>query len=100
VALTRQHLIDLCERGVVPHEHWHNRDTAGAQRQLGEALALLRAGCDWRIADDPKSNERTLWVEITFHGFGYFDWDDAPDTETFYIPTDKRLREVDGRDWY
>ena len=49
---TRDELVDLCDRGVVAHSHWRNRDSAEAQRQLGECRALLLAGCDFRIADE------------------------------------------------
>lgn len=100
---TREELISLCERGVVPCEKWSNRDTADAQRQLGEALALLRAGCAFR--DRGRSgtycvtDERTVWVDITFDGFNHFDWGGLPDKETFYIPTAKRLADSAGRDW-
>ena len=95
----RAWLIALCERGVVPEGRWRNRDTADAQRQLGEALALLRAGCSFRIAESPESDERTLWVLITFKGFAHFEGDDELDEELFYIPTEKRLEARDG-DWY
>lgn len=98
--LTTEHLIDLCERGVVPESEWRNRDSAEAQIQLGKALALLRAGCEWRVASTPKTTADTLWVEITYKGFAHFDWDGGLETDTFYIPTDKRLRDTTGRDWY
>jgi hypothetical protein len=102
-------LIALCERAAVPQEHWRNRDTAVAQRQVGEALMLLRAGCEFRIltgSPDGKhynrglvSNETTTWVEITHHGFDYFEGGDV-DEDTFYIPTEARLDAADGKDWY
>lgn len=97
---TREHLIDLCERGIVPELEWNDRDSAGAQQQLGKAWALLKAGCEFRVASDPKSTADTLWIEVTCRGFGYFDWDGEPDVERFYIPTDLRLRKRAGRDWY
>lgn len=95
----REHLIDLCERGVVPENRWYDRDSATAQRQLGEALALLRAGCDFRLSAAPASDPDTWWVQIVFKGFGYFDWGGELDDELFYIPTSERLERRDG-DWY
>ena len=96
---TREHLIDLCERGVVSETRWYDRDSSSAQRQLGEAQALLRAGCDFRLSNDPASGPDTWWVRITFKGFCHFDWGGALDDELFYIPTAERLERRDG-DWY
>lgn len=42
--MNREELIALCERAVVPVEQWSDRDSADAQKQVGEALVLLRAG--------------------------------------------------------
>lgn len=100
---TREELIARCERASVLQEHWWDRDSAGAQRQVGELWALLRAGCDFRVATDPKSDNRTQWIEVSFMGFNHFEWrgiNDSLDTETFYLPTDARLNERDGKDWY
>jgi uncharacterized protein (DUF1684 family) len=100
---TREDLVALCERAFVPHAKWRNRDTADAQRQLGECYALLRAGCDFVILDGRyglTTDERTVWVEITFRGFAYFDYDGDWNTETFYLPTAPRLDRRDGGDWY
>lgn len=105
----RQHLIDLCERGVVPQEHWSNRDTPGAQEQLGRAWVLLSAGCDFTIdtsGDDFGGS--TIWVRITHRTFTSFDGclddhacrESHDDDDLFYLPTDKGLRAAAGRDWY
>jgi len=98
---TRQELITLCNRGIVPQEHWHNRDSAGAQKQLAEARSLLLAGCDFRLDDKPPtvSDKDTWWVEITYKGFDYFEEGELS-THTFYIPTESRLNSSDGKDWY
>ena len=95
-APSRDSLVYLCERGVVPHEHWRDRDSASAQRQLGECLALLRAGCDFTV----RREGDTWWVTVTFDGFGHFDWDGPQDEELFYVPTAERLDRRAGRDWY
>jgi hypothetical protein len=102
--MSTETLIALCERAVVPVGEWHDRDSASAQRQVGEALALLRAGAKWQESTDPKSNDRTIWIRIQFPGFNAFEeghddentWAD----ELFYIPTAQRLDDTNGRDWY
>lgn len=97
--MTREELIDLCTRGVVAQEHWHDRDSAGAQRQLAEARTLLLSGCAFKLADDPESDKNTLWIKITFEGFDYFEIGELTE-ESFYIPTDERLNKAKGEDWY
>lgn len=102
---TREELIDLCERGVVSHDRWSNRDSAQAQRQLGECLALLRAGCEFQVIQvgNLKSDAKTWWVCIEFRGFQSFEYglDEVGfDDETFYVPTAERLERADGGDWY
>jgi hypothetical protein len=101
---TREDLIAICERGFVPVDEWHDRDSAGAQRQLGEALALLRSGCDWWLASSPVTDDRTIWIEAEFPGFNAFEYGRSDrstwDCETFYLPTAARLDERSGSDWY
>lgn len=100
---TRDELIKICERGFVPQRLWRNRDTAGAQIQLGHAYALLRAGCDFHVAlapSSPSSDDKTWWIWITYKGFGAFDHGGVDDEEMFYLPTAARLDSVNGGDWY
>ena len=104
--LTTERLIEICERGVVPVARWLDRDTPDAQAKLGKAWAYLKAGCQWRAASDPKSDERTVWIEIKHPTFTSIEWrgsgehDDEGDWELFYLPTIQRLDERTGRDWY
>ena len=97
---TREELISLCERGVVPVSQWRNRDSAGAQIQLGGASVLLKAGAEFRSAGDPADTDQTIWIRITYPGFAHFDWDGKEEDDLFYIPTDERLRDRAGKDWY
>lgn len=101
---TREQLIELCLQGIVPVKMWSNRDTAHSQQKLGMAAALLTAGCDFYFTADPKTDESTIWIEISFPGFQAFEYGPSDreyyDTELFYIPTPKRLRDADGGDWY
>lgn len=92
----RQTLIDLCEQALVPHDRWHNRDSASAQAQVAVCAAYLKAGCDFELdtqmTKDAKG--RTYWVIVTFNGF------EAVKNELFYIPTKQRLIDAGGDDWY
>lgn len=100
-SLTRDELIALCEAAIRPEKVWHDRDSASAQRQVAEAWALLRAGCDFEIEKDaPATNERTIWVRIAYRGFGSFEYGGKIDNDLFYIPTRARLDEAGGGDWY
>lgn len=98
--LTRETLIGLCEAGSVPESRWSDRDSAGAQLQLGECLMLLRAGCEWRI--DESMDDRagsTHWVEIRYKGFDWFE-EHVMSEDLFYVPSSERLAKVAGGDWY
>lgn len=100
---TRDELVAICERAVVPHAMWRNRDTASAQEGVGKAWAFLRAGCDFHVITEGDlcvTDERTIWVEITHDNFGVIDWGGPQETETFYLPTSARLDATAGRDWY
>ena len=97
---TRDELIDLCMRGSVPQDRWHDRDSARAQRQLGECLALLAAGCDFTVSP---VDGCTWWVQIKSQGFNYFEFGSDEgifDSDHFYVPTAKQLADTEGRDWY
>jgi hypothetical protein len=99
---TRGDLLAICERAFVPQDKWCDRDSSSAQMQLGQCYALLKAGCDFHIRSDSSlcTDDRTIWVAVAWHGFDYFDWGGAPDDDTFYLPTVKRLDQCAGRDWY
>lgn len=94
---TREELIALMDRAVVPQEKWHNRDSASAQRQLGEGRALLLAGCPFVFDDD--CDQDTWWITISYKGFDWFE-QHIPSSDTCYIPTAKRLEARAGEDWY
>lgn len=100
---SREDLLNICQRASVPHQKWYDRDSADAQRQVGECLMLLRAGCKFTIMKDKKdslcTNERTIWVKVFFPGFATFEGGNMCN-DTFYLPTRKRLEEANGGDWY
>lgn len=104
---SREELIDLCERAVIPEVKWSNRDSASSQMQIGKALQLLKCGCQYEVLfEEGKNalctNDETVWIEVKYDGFKTFEYGDGAgkERETFYIPTDKRLKETDGKDWY
>lgn len=99
----RTGLISICERARVPMKKWLNRDSASAQKQVGEVWALLRAGAPYKVNFEGNTcvtNENTIWIEIEYHGFNYFEiGDEGVEHDTYYLPTDKRLADRDGEDW-
>lgn len=103
---TREELISICEAASVPEEEWLDRDSYSAQRQVGECLMLLRAGCEFEV-DSERTNAKTIWVTTWAKGFNYFEEareDDPPrmfkSEETYYLPTRARLSQAGVRDWY
>lgn len=94
---TREKLIEICEKSIVPHEKWRDRDTAVSQEWVGKAWAFLKAGASFEI--ESGTNDRTIWIRITVNGFDAFEGGD-PQTESFYLPTEARLERANGEDWY
>ena len=102
----RDDLIAICEQASVPQDKWLDRDSAGAQRQVGECFALLKAGCEFTVSDragaTSSPNPGTLWVRITYKGFDYFDDFEYSEVseDIFYLPTPDRIESAAGGDWY
>jgi hypothetical protein len=102
---SREQLVDLCERAVVPMSRWYNRDSSRAQSQIGEAWVLLRAGAPFYVIRQGHlaTDERTIWVLVEWKGFSAFELgleEGGMDDATFYIPTEERLASAAGGDWY
>ena len=100
---TREDLIKICEQAFVKEEDWHDRDSEYSQCSLGECYALLRAGCDFEVIyedDICGTDEHTIWLYVYSEGFGYFDWGGEKEKHHYYLPTQKRLDEANGGDWY
>jgi hypothetical protein len=105
IIMTREELIAHLEKSIVPQSKWRNRDSSDAQRQLGECLALIKAGCDFHLfcgnGRVHANSTTTLEIEVDFHGFNYFEYGrGSEETETFYAPTPESLAAVNGGDWY
>lgn len=105
--MNREELIAICEAAVTNVEKWCNRDSPQSHEQLGLAWVLLKAGCDFHV-HPPSENgggcftdERTIWLTITWPSFSTFEYGGGNEnSETFYLPTRKRLEDRKGRDWY
>lgn len=102
---TREDLLKICEQAFVSEDKWHDRDSEDAQSRLGECYALLKDGCEFEVTyetDDHlcETDEDTIWLYTYSKGFGYFDWGGQKEEKHFYLPTQKRLDEVNGNDWY
>lgn len=113
---TREKLIEICEKSFVNQSDWRNRDSAQSQMKLGEVLALLRCGCEFEIQTKKHNpdgvcvtDEMTIWIQFYVHDFGWFEgYEEDPrgnksggyDNYHYYLPTEKRLKECNGKDWY
>lgn len=106
----REELMQLCLDGIVAEQYWSDRDSAKAMMQLGQAYALLKAGCNFDIlrkspeTDPAKSplvtDDKTIWISVQYKGFDYFE-ESVYSHDTFYIPTRARLNAaMVQRDWY
>lgn len=102
---TREDLLKICEQAFVNTDKWHDRDSYHSQCQLAQCYVLLKDNCDFKVIyEDEKhpycqTDEHTIWLEISATGFDWFEGGEMA-TETFYLPTQKRLDEVNGNDWY
>lgn len=110
---TRKDLIEICEKAFVNEDKWEDRDTESSQCELGECYALLRAGCDFEVTYKDSdfrcvTDDSTIWLYVYSKGFSWFEFADETDEDTrvykerhhYYLPTLKRLEEVNGGDWY
>ena len=94
---TRRELIHICKRGRVLYDDWSSdRDSHQAQSELMMAHLLLESGCKFKMSDSNlKTDDQTIWIKIFFD-----DWENGESWHTFYLPTPKRLKEANGKDWY
>jgi hypothetical protein len=103
---TRQNLIQLCDDAVVVQSEWSNRDSADAQKQVGQIRQLLKAGCGFVVLEKAdqagvETDEDTIWLEITYKGFWDFEnGEDASQKDIVYLPTPARIKKANGKDWY
>ena len=99
---TRDELLVICETAVVPVDKWRNRDSPSAQEQLGLCRHLLLCGCDFWVIQtgDIATNDRTIWISIEWPSFAKFEYGGGHEDRRFYLPTAKRIKENEGKDWY
>ena len=112
---TREELITICERAMLPQNKWGNRDSLDAQMGVYLAYGLLKAGCWYEIVNEKNfmPERSAFWIRFKAHSFrwfeeageddkdndGYVD-DNSGDEMFYYLPTPERLDETVGRDWY
>jgi hypothetical protein len=107
---SREKLIEICEKSIVPLTLWGNRDTPSAQEKVGLCWVLLKAGCKFNVLVEPEekgcqcvTDENTVWLRIRWPSFLDIECGeegDCSNDELFYLPTLKRLGENEGGDWY
>lgn len=107
VDYTRDELIAICERAVVPIEKWRNRDSPSSHEKLGLAWVMLKAGAMFQVHPSREgvsgcfTDARTIWLTISWHNFSDFEYGTKfGENEMFYLPTPERLDETVGGDWY
>jgi hypothetical protein len=121
---SREDLISIVQRSVVPCNKWRDRDSACAQSNLNEIYMRLTAGVKYTykiendsivFSFDPMTEEernKALFLDIDSYEDYLNQREDSeeemfapvyfyPDEKYFgYMPTPERLEEVDGEDWY
>jgi len=113
---TREQLIEICEKAIVPFEKWNDRDTSSAQLGVGQCLSLLKSGCKFEIQTKENTtasacitDDETIWIQFYVRNFIWFEYhyDDEDRQEGiidndchFYLPTPQRLEMSQGNDWY
>lgn len=111
---TREELIAICEKAIVPQSEWSDRDSFDSIKGVGIAYALLKAGCKFQVLyEEPLiTDESTIWIKFWVKNFSWFEManeEDCPDGYcsdsdgselTIYLPTEKRLEQTKGKDWY
>ena len=106
VDYTREELIAICEDAIVQQEKWRDRDSGGAHVKVGQAWALLSAGCEFSIRGGTGhccTDAETIWLDIWWHGFEWFEYgsaDGRDEDDLFYLPTPARLEKTAHGDWY
>lgn len=99
---TKKEILEICDKGIVKFSEWSDRDTPSAQSKLATIRAYLLAGCKFRIrtketyiSNDCITDDHTIWIDIQ-----HYEFEDEIDWHLYYLPTLKRLKECNGRDWY
>ena len=67
--LEREQLIKLCQKAVVHHTKWQDRDSYSAQKNIQSIYKGLTAGLDYRVVTkeidaDYHSDDETLVIEF------------------------------------
>lgn len=127
--MKRDKLISICERSVVLFQEWNNRDSYIAQVQLVDIHRLLSIGVEFEtkiendtiyisfinISEQQKKEYRGYGCMLQIDSLDDYFEEFGRDNEMFegngldidskygcsgYLPTEKRLEETNGEDWY
>jgi len=126
---TKEELISLCERAVVPCEEWQDRDSAIAQSNVYDIYERLVCDIPYTL----RVEESTIWIDfekpdeeglkrlhsphMVLNIESVEDYREKVDPEyedemfepypisyeeqdSGYLPTEKRLSEGNSEDWY
>lgn len=115
---TREELTAICEKAIVPHAKWDNRDSLANHMNVAKCWMLLKAGCKFevRTKENSKSlitDDDTIWINFWAKNFAWFenllDDDEYPEGYRhedsgsgelmYYLPTEKCLKEANGGSW-
>jgi trehalose-6-phosphate synthase len=128
--LTRKQLIELCQKAVVHHTKWNDRDSYLAQKSVQSIYAGLTGNVSytytiednsiWITFKKPTKEQKDKFEYLSIDSIeDYFEWykneygdrylpemfdgygiDWNSDYLSSYLPTPERLEEVNGSDWY
>lgn len=98
--MEREELIKICKDAKVLYNKWRDRDSFSSQQSVMMVRLLLESGCEFRIRTNKTNatcvtDENTIWVDVY-----YDEWEDGERWHIHYLPTQKRLKEANGEDWY
>jgi hypothetical protein len=124
--MTREELISICFKSIVPWTEWNNRDSYVAQLNVNQCYSLLcinadfnvninndtieivfinlnpeiiRESCFFNLEYDDYSLYKEAFPEEEL--FEYYNSVDIDDKQKYcYLPTLNRLEERNGSDWY
>jgi len=109
---TRDELIDICERAIIPQKLWEQAQTEKVQKDIGRCWQLLKCRCDYQIIGI--LTEGLIGIHFFVHSQEWFEHGDNPEDTSeytgfsfdsdkndlgFHLPTPDRLEKFIGKDW-
>lgn len=111
---TREELIAICQRAVVPVKDWRHLQAAEVHEKHGLCWVLLTAGCEFTVQPAAPEGTRRSCATDAQYIWVFIAWPDVSDLRlgtrpkapagsncaAFRLPTPARLDEAAGKDWY